>query len=767
MYSGSDGCKCINQTSILASLQNRDCITSAGRPGVDLTIEGSCVPYDYGSSNCLQHDYLHDSRCQGDPSVAEIPNWCFQSWCYVDANSCKKNSDEDIYRSDYFQSLQSLFYSYSTCNSTDYFWQLELESTNNVLGVEGISITAIVPDYQYPMLNKKLPNGTTIYERLNDDAHYYFDDTIPFGGLYIDYINSLTDMSNGYIQNVTYTHTSRANLKRYPEESYTAAVQDVKNGLADMAVGPFWITAKRLKMTTFTVPLGALCDSQRRLSWRLLSTPMICFCLHSNTSFSSVLAVYDKTVLVVPNKFEQKNGLGFETEKVLQPFTYELWGVVLATITVSALLSVWFSDRQKIAKKRYNLHLSQQGMPWKARKLTYVRLLLDAFLEKGMFFCSAGIEQDSGASLPHKVLMFGFGFFILIAVSAYVANLAAFLTQQAVSDFKKDVGSTMELVTNGETRICGHPALEEELRLELPKSNWYFPEDGFNGPNGMFEAHARGECQVLAVGREDTVMNREVRAKMCRLNLVYTNEVLHENPIAFPIRPQLASSFSYWKYLGEKSHSMSWENIKENFNEEKSIKEKDVNAECEVELSKLDEEEVNEFAQINPNNMFLPITTFAVCAFIAVFLQLVHERNRKRGKTSSFGRQSTLDMFQMINKRFSIAGKNDDDDVCVMPKSNPLSTPSSQVRFSFGDGIPDGEFNENAAKEGVSEAKPIASSPNDDNMAMAAVTDSDGVAEVAADISHRIEQLVESGVMEEVLDCFDFFQEVKKLKKNK
>ena len=55
---------------------------------------------------------------------------------------------------------------------------------------------------------------------------------------------------------MTYTHTSKASLKMYPTSSFTAAVQDVENGLVDMALGPFWITGQRLKMTTFTVPLG-------------------------------------------------------------------------------------------------------------------------------------------------------------------------------------------------------------------------------------------------------------------------------------------------------------------------------------------------------------------------------------------------------------------------------------------------------------------------------------------------------------------------------
>ena len=33
------------------------------------------------------------------------------------------------------------------------------------------------------------------------------------------------------------------------------------------------------------------------------------------------------------------------------------------------------------------------------------------------------------------------------------------------------------------------------------------------------------------------------------------------------------------------------------------------------------------------------------------------------------------------------------------------------------------------------------------------------------EISHRIEELVASGAIEDVLDCFDTFQELKKLKK--
>eukprot|EP00985_Skeletonema_marinoi_P008483 scaffold3854_cov120-Skeletonema_marinoi.AAC.5 len=127
--------------------------------------------------------------------------------------------------------------------------------SSNVSVIGGINITAAIPDYQYPTLNKRLPDGTELnhqYERGDE----YFDDSVPFGGIYIEYINSVVKISDGDIQNVTFTHTSKASLKRFPASSYTAAVRDVQNGLVDMAVGPLWITGQRLKMTTFTVPLG-------------------------------------------------------------------------------------------------------------------------------------------------------------------------------------------------------------------------------------------------------------------------------------------------------------------------------------------------------------------------------------------------------------------------------------------------------------------------------------------------------------------------------
>ena len=81
--------------------------------------------------------------------------------------------------------------------------------------------------------------------------------SIPFAGVYINYINEIVSISNGGIKDIAYTHQSKASDILHPT-SFTAAVQDIEDGLADMGVGPFWVTAERLKMVAFTVPVGAL-----------------------------------------------------------------------------------------------------------------------------------------------------------------------------------------------------------------------------------------------------------------------------------------------------------------------------------------------------------------------------------------------------------------------------------------------------------------------------------------------------------------------------
>ena len=64
--------------------------------------------------------------------------------------------------------------------------------------------------------------------------------------------------------------------------------------------------------------------------------------------------------------------------------TKGVWGLILALIIFTALLSVWFSDRHTLARKRYtHRRIIDASNPTKLRKWVYVRLALDDFIQKG------------------------------------------------------------------------------------------------------------------------------------------------------------------------------------------------------------------------------------------------------------------------------------------------------------------------------------------------------------------------------------------------
>lgn len=171
-----------------------------------------------------------------------------------------------------------------------------------------------------------------------------------------------------------------------------------------------------------------------------------------------------------------QTSLEAQVTKVLEPFTYGTWALILAIILLVAFLSVCFSDINRIqtsASGQRHIRAHRQKPSTIRRIRVYGRLALDAVLEKGNFFCSGGVEVESGASLSYKILMFGFGFFILVVVSSYVANLAAFLTRTL-----PDYVGTMEQVIAKNLKVCALPALKSELEVAYPSANFVFSTAG-------------------------------------------------------------------------------------------------------------------------------------------------------------------------------------------------------------------------------------------------------------------------------------------------
>ena len=346
--------------------------------------------------------------------------------------------------------------------------------------------------------------------------------------------------------------------------------------------------------------------------------------------------VYDKTFLVIPRP-GSSNKLRDQVVKVLAPFSNQLWSLLLLIILVAALLSVWFAEEMPEntnSDRRMGLGRMKNRLRATRRKHVYARLALDAFLERGTNFFSAGVDNDAAASLPNKLLMFGFGFFILITVSAYVANLAAFLTRN-VSEIKSMEGA----VASGWT-ICAHPAIESELQIAWPKANFYFTESGKEFL-GMLEDYSLGRCDVMAVGWEDTSMDLAFREQICDMNLVFTDSLIIEIPIAFPVRPELASGFSYWMYRLERFSGLSIDTMKETYAEEYGRKS------CNVEISEGVNELSNDYDKITVRMMFLPLMLFLGCSVLAVIMQVLHQRHRKDGHRSLAGRKSALNIISI------------------------------------------------------------------------------------------------------------------------
>ena len=92
----------------------------------------------------------------------------------------------------------------------------------------------------------------------------------------------------------------------------------------------------------------------------------------------------------------------------------------------------------------------------------------------------------------------------------------------------------------------------------------------------MLNDYIDGNCNLLAIGYEDTSLDKVFLERLCENNLVYTSSVIVEAAIAFPIRRDLASGFSYWIQEG-KRNGADLQTAKEKFNP---------NLSCDVHFSK-------------------------------------------------------------------------------------------------------------------------------------------------------------------------------------
>mmetsp|Transcript_39520 Transcript_39520/g.72385 ORF Transcript_39520/g.72385 Transcript_39520/m.72385 type:complete len:428 (-) Transcript_39520:162-1445(-) len=417
----------------------------------------------------------------------------------------------------------------------------------------------------------------------------------------------------------------------------------------------------------------------------------------------------DRIVLVIPNP-GTNDSIGEQVAKVIEPFTVGVWIMVIVIVTLTGLLSVWFSE------EGYKRRLGQAKRPNRRTKRFYSRLALDEFLQKGTFFCSAGVEQDAGASLPYKLLMFGFAFFILIVVSSYVANLAAFLTRS-----KNDYVGTMEAVVASGQRICAVSALKVELEVRWEKASFIFDQPDLH----LLDLYDSGKCSVLALGEFDMGTNFDLVDKLCERDLVSTNSILVENAIAFPVNPDLASALSYWIHNGEKYNGISHQHSLDNYY---SVHQRQPS--CDVKFS-AHEHENSEFAQIGVQHLFLPIMFFLGFAVLAIVLQLFYWWELRSGTPRPLvGRASSLGVQGQMNK---------DSEDQLTPTTKVSANVTAKGPISSEDAVQLDNFHDNCIEQSAELS-----------------IGGDGA-------TSRLQVLVETGALDEFFACF---QDMKRRKQS-
>ena len=58
----------------------------------------------------------------------------------------------------------------------------------------------------------------------------------------------------------------------------------------------------------------------------------------------------------------------------------------------------------------------------------------------------------------------------------------------------------------------------------------------------VLDDYDAGHCAAMAIGREDTTTDGDLLEMFCERNLVYTDSLVLENPIGFPINPELGKA---------------------------------------------------------------------------------------------------------------------------------------------------------------------------------------------------------------------------------
>ena len=577
---------------------------------------------DYGSNNCMAHDLEVDSRCLKNNNDEPPPSFCFETWCYVDPTRCK-TSKHWYYKSDLLPD-SGAFYSYSACNSTADPW-LDLHST---AALENITLKVLLPAVWYPYHYKETETG----EPAGFYGPEYFNDTVPWKGADIDYLNAIKDISN--IGAIEYTFVSGAALNW--TNGWTAAVRDVQAGLACFALSNFWVTVDRLSMTSFTVPI--------------FQEKMYLFAALSSSADNDQSTVAENAA------------------QVFMPFSWQLWLLLIGTSLFISIVSVILeinTESRRVYWERFD-RVDWIEATWRERIRISMKVTFHSIMDNSINAMGHFVEADPRSNMRQKILYLGAAFLVMTSMAAYVANLAAFLTISSTND--ADYGfSTMEEAILKGVPLCAPHALADDLQELYPLADIVYT-DTFEAMVPVFD---EGQCDGLIMAITDVENSELLMDMLCERGIASTGSLVLEKPVGFPVCPELAAGMSHWIFEAE-SQQISFETFRQSYKPPQQTS-------CSIRPRKYVKNEPDELAQLKPIDFLVPVCGVIICAIIAMGLQAYASR-RKRNNTlrkdstekinrpprvSSRMKGNSLKLGSMMNVR-AISDNNADDDDGMM-----------------------------------------------------------------------------------------------------